>query len=100
MTAPVPEQREDVPRCMKPTFRAEPADIAALRAVEMGVASGLQQQRALKFIVESLCGAFDHTYYSDPHDHAYASGRRGAGLLIISYLNKASTSVDIKEPPT
>lgn len=59
----------------------ELGDIAAVQAVALGKADKDQQQRALRWIVEQVCGTYDlgwHPEYAD-----FAAGLRFAGLQIV-----------------
>ena len=66
-------------------------DVAALQAVMAGEATPDQQQRAMTWIIYTACGTYDLDYRTEPRDHAFASGRRFAGLQIVKMLklNKA-----------
>lgn len=62
----------------------EIADAGALQALARGECEPHQQQRALKFIVESLCGTYDLSYRpSGDRDTAFAEGKRHVGLQIV-----------------
>lgn len=47
-----------------------------------GTATPEQQQRAISWIVLRAAATDDVEYRTDPHDHAFASGRRFVGLQI------------------
>lgn len=65
----------------------EPFDVGSLQALQRGEADEAQQIRALKFIVEQLCGAYDLSYRpSSAGDTAFAEGRRFVGLQLIKLL--------------
>ena len=62
-------------------------NVAALQALSRGVANDAQQVRALKHIVEELCGAYSDTF--DPTSERlsdFAQGRRSVGLEIVKIL--------------
>lgn len=60
----------------------ENADVAAIQALYGGTATPEQQKRALNWIVAFAAAVDDVEYRTDPHDHAFASGRRFVGLQI------------------
>jgi hypothetical protein len=62
------------------------ADAAALQALAKGQATELQQQRALNWIIYQATATYDLEYRPDSRDHAFASGRRFAGLEIVKLL--------------
>lgn len=64
----------------------EDADITAIQALERGEASPEQQKRALKWIIDNAAQTHDVEYRSEPHDHAFCSGRRFVGLQIIKAI--------------
>lgn len=61
-------------------------DVAALQALEKGIASETQQKRAIRYIVEVLGMTFEHTYFPTDRDTAFANGRRYVGLQIVKLL--------------
>ena len=66
----------------------EIADAYALQSLAQGKAPAHLQQRALKFIVEKLCGTYDLTYFPDSaRDSDFAQGKRFPGLQIVKLLN-------------
>jgi len=65
----------------------EDADAAALQALQRGDANEHQQQRALKFIVEKLAGAYDLSYRPDSDQTVFAEGKRFVGLQIVKLLH-------------
>ena len=74
----------------------EPADTGALKALQAGKASEGQQQRALAWIVNTLCGTYDLSYRpgdDGSRDTAFAEGKRFVGLQIVKQL-KIPTSPD------
>jgi len=65
----------------------EPADAGALQALSRGECEPHQQTRALKFIVETLCGTYDLSYRpSGDRDTTFAEGKRHVGLQIVKLL--------------
>ena len=66
----------------------EQPDAAAVQAVAYGRATEDQQRRAIKFIVENLCGTFDLSFRpSSDRDTAFAEGKRFVGLQIVKFTN-------------
>ena len=62
-------------------------DIGALQALQRGDAPEHQQQHALKFIIETLCGTNDLEYRpGSDRDSAFAGGRRFVGLQLKKLL--------------
>lgn len=65
----------------------ELADVSALQALERGEANADQQQRALKWIIESCCRTYDMTYQPESErDTVFAEGKRFVGLMIVEKL--------------
>lgn len=67
----------------------ELADSSALKALERGDANQDQQQRALKWILNSACATYDMSYRpggDGDRDTAFAEGRRFVGLNIVKLL--------------
>jgi len=58
-------------------------DIAALQALEQGIATPEQQKRVLGWVINNACGTYDLEYRSYARDHAFASGRRFVGLQVL-----------------
>jgi len=68
-------------------------DAGAIQALIRGEAQPHQQQRAIKYIVEALCGAYDLSFRpSGDRDTTFAEGRRFVGLQIVklSKINVAA----------
>lgn len=66
----------------------EIADVAALKALANGTASPEQQQRALKWVIESASATYELSYRpSSDRDTAFAEGRRFVGLQIVKALH-------------
>lgn len=61
-------------------------DAGALKALARGDADAGQQQRALKWIIESAAGTYDLSFRPDPHQTAFAEGRRFVGLQVVKLL--------------
>ena len=60
----------------------EPADIGSMQALARGEAEPHQQQRALRWIVRTASDWAGIAYHTDPHDTAFANGRRFVGVQI------------------
>jgi hypothetical protein len=78
----------------------EPEDAYALQAVMHGRASEDQQRRAMKFVVERICGTYDLSYRAEkPHDTSFAEGKRFVGLQLVKFatLNLAAVRGKITE---
>lgn len=58
------------------------ADLCAVQACYGGTATPEQQQRAINWIIANAAATDDVEFRSEPHDHAFASGRRFVGLQI------------------
>jgi hypothetical protein len=62
----------------------EPADTGAIKALASGTANQGQQQRALNWIIMTLCGTYDMSYRSgSERDTAFAEGKRFVGNQIV-----------------
>lgn len=62
----------------------EPADVAAIQALQRGDASPDQQRRALDYIIINLAGTYDLSYRPDSdRDSAFAEGKRFVGLHLV-----------------
>lgn len=60
------------------------ADVAAIQAVARGDATQGQQERALAWIVETLCETYGLSYRPESsHETAFAEGKRFVGLQIV-----------------
>ncbi len=65
---------------------AELADTMAIKAVATGTANAGQQQRALKWIIESLCGTYDLSFrpgLDGDRATVFAEGKRFVGSRIV-----------------
>lgn len=72
----------------------EPADATAIQALMDGNAESHQQQRALKWIIEVLCGTYDLSYRPGEEgrrDTDFAEGKRFCGSQIVK-LTRLNTS--------
>ena len=66
----------------------ELADAAALQALARGDATPEQQKRALKFVVETLCGTYDLPYRPESaRDTDFACGKMFIGQQIAKLVN-------------
>jgi hypothetical protein len=68
----------------------ENGDAAAIQALAQGCADRDQQQRALAFIVYTVCGTYDMSYRpQSERDTVFAEGKRfvGAQIIKLSKLN-------------
>ena len=62
----------------------ELADAKSIQQLAAGDATPDQQKRALRFIVESLCGTYDMSYRPESdRDTCFAEGRRFVGNQIV-----------------
>lgn len=68
-------------------------DVGALKALARGDCPEHQQRRAMKFIVEQLCGVYDLEFRPGPEgdrESAFAGGKRWVGLQIVKMVNLPS----------
>lgn len=68
----------------------ELADAAAIQALIRGTADQGQQQRAIAFIVNTICGTYDMSYRpTSDRDTTFAEGKRfvGTRIVMLSKLN-------------
>src|SRR6185437_11911050 len=94
-----PRSRKDLPKAdpWKPAAW-ENADAGAIQALMRGDAAAHQQQRAIKFIVEQVCGTYDLSYRSaSDRDTCFAEGKRSVGLQIVK-LTHVNLSTFKDEP--
>mgnify|MGYP003669007566 CR=1 FL=1 len=68
-----------------PAFPAgyEVADVAAIQALVRGDATEEQQQRAIKWVIESAAGTYDMHYYGNEAHTAFALGRAFVGQQLV-----------------
>lgn len=59
----------------------------AVQAVAEGTASQLQQQRALRWIIEQACETYGLGWHpGGPHEASFVAGRRFGGMQIVKAL--------------
>lgn len=64
------------------------ADAAALQALQRGEATPEQQQRALGFLINTVCGTYDMAYRpASERDTAFALGKAFVGQQITKLLH-------------
>lgn len=61
--------------------------IVALQALQRGTADERQQKLALEFIIITLARTYEMSYSPDPHDAAFAEGKRFVGGQIATLIN-------------
>ena len=62
----------------------EDRDVAAIQALAKGEADQIEQQRALKWIIEECCKTYDMSYRPENQtDTVFAEGKRYVGNEII-----------------
>lgn len=87
-----------MPRAAKdPTLpKAEPwkppyytvADVSAFQALNRGDATEDQQRRALKYVIETLCGTYDLAYRpASSRDTDFALGKVWVGQQLVKFLH-------------
>ena len=91
-----PPVRKRIPKTPHPQpwtpFDWDPADAYAIQALYRGDADPHQQQRAIKLIVEDLCGTYDLSFRPDTKDAPgsratdFAEGKRFVGTQIVKLL--------------
>lgn len=63
-------------------------DVVAIQALHRGDADKDQQQRALKYLIETLCGTYDLAYRpASPRDTDFALGKAWCGQQIVKLLH-------------
>lgn len=63
-------------------------DTYAIKALAAGVANEGQQKRALKWIIENLCGTYDQPYRPDgDRDTVFACAKMFVGQQIVKQIN-------------
>ena len=66
----------------------EPADVGAIKALAAGVANDFQQKRALRWIIETVCGTYDLSFRpQSERESCFAEGRRFVGLTLVKALH-------------
>lgn len=72
-------------------------DVQAIQALHRGDATPDQQQRALRWIVESAAGAYDQTFYPGGEDGRrntdFAEGRRFVGNQVVKLTKLNSSNI-------
>jgi hypothetical protein len=64
----------------------EPEDGFAMQAVMYGRASEEQQKRAMRFLLNEICGTYDLSYRpTSDRDTAFAEGKRFVGLQLVKF---------------
>lgn len=63
------------------------ADAGAIQALTRGDAPPDLQQRAIKYIVEVLCGTYDMSFRQNDRDTCFAEGKRFVGLQLVKLSN-------------
>ena len=73
------------------------ADVHALRAVASGQASEDQQKRAIKYIVEKVCGTYDCAFRPGDADREtnLALGKQRVGQILVYLLKDAPTETPV-----
>jgi hypothetical protein len=72
----------------------ELADLSAVQALANGLADEYQQKRALKWIIENVCGTYQLSYRpTSDRDTAFAEGRRFVGLQIVKALHLSTSTL-------
>jgi hypothetical protein len=76
------------------------ADAFALQALQRGEANPDQQVRALKYVVETICGTYDLSFRPESErETCFAEGRRFCGTQIVKLCNiKIRTSHGRRDP--
>ena len=65
----------------------EAADATAIQQLEQGTAGPEMQKRALAWIINQAAGLYEQSYRpGDPHDTAFAEGRRFVGNTVVKML--------------
>lgn len=62
-------------------------EVCAVQAVANGNATPDQQRQAMAWIINEACRTYDLAYRTDPHDHAFCTGRMFAGQQIVGALD-------------
>ena len=73
------------------------ADVQALRAVADGYATEDQQKRAIKYIIEKVCGTYDCAFRPGDADREtnLALGKQRAGQILVYLLKDAPTETPV-----
>ena len=63
-------------------------DVAAFQALHRGDATEDQQRRALKYLIETLCGTYDMAYRpASQRDTDFALGKAFVGQQLVKFLH-------------
>jgi len=74
------------------------ADASAIQQLEQGTANDQMQQRALAWIINSVCATYDQSYIpGDTHETAFNEGKRYCGNTIVKMLKLEPGKVRSKE---
>ena len=73
------------------------ADVQALRAVANGYANEDQQKRAIKYIIEKVCGTYDCAFRPGTADREtnLALGKQRVGQILVYLLKDAPTETPV-----
>lgn len=71
--------------------RYELADVSAIQALQRGDATEHQQQRALRWIIESAAGTYQFHFYPGERETSFALGRAFVGQQLVK-LSKLDVS--------
>lgn len=78
----------------------EDVDIMSIKAVAAGNANSGQQQRALHWIIETLCGTYDQPYRpgeGGDRDTSFACGKQHVGQQVVKLIKMPMAE---RPPPT
>lgn len=77
------------------TDKLTTAEHRAIRALEAGEATPLEQKLALATIVKKLARAHDLTYLpGEPHESAFLAGRSYVGKQLLKYVNTSPAETE------
>ena len=72
-----------------------PAEIYAIKALQLGEANRHQQQLALDTIITTLCGTYDTPYRSDVNQTHLAIGQQRIGQMLVKIVNVDSQRLNL-----
>lgn len=75
---------------MPAPYDPDGADTAAIKALAAGTADQWQQQRALNWIINSVCGTYDQPFRpgaEGQRDTDFACGKQFVGQQIVKHIN-------------
>lgn len=76
----------------------QPADVSALQACVRGEANKDQQQHAIAFIINDVCGTYEMTYIpASPRDTDFAEGKRFVGNQLVKLIKLNLSKITKKE---